>query len=154
MAWGIPAILGCPSILMVGAGMGIGVGGIGQSFLVLNRFSEAHPALGQGILCLMWGLGMSSSGGRLVLLFRNLVFGHGASANCLIANLYTVTCIDSAVEHTIGVCMLTVATMGVGMVEVGVEDVGWVTTLTLYLLLAIMGFLLLSGTFVWVLGIS
>ena len=37
------------------------------------------------------------------------------------------------------------ATVGAGMVDVGVE--GWVCTLTLYLLLAIMVFLLLSGTF-------
>ena len=46
-----------------------------------------------------------------------------------------------------GVCVLIVATAGVGMVEVGVEGVGWVSTLTLYLLLAIMVFLLLTGTF-------
>ena len=51
-------------------------------------------------------------------------------------------------DFTIGVCVLTVATMGVGVVEVGVEGVVWVTTLTLYLLLAIMVFLFLSGTYV------
>ena len=43
--------------------------------------------------------------------------------------------------------MLTVATVGVGVVEVGVEGVDWVSTLTLYLLLAIMVFLLLSRRF-------
>ena len=57
MAWGIAAILGCSSVLMVGVGVGTGVGGIGQSFLVSNRFSDAEPALGQGIPCLNWGTG-------------------------------------------------------------------------------------------------
>ena len=50
-------------------------------------------------------------------------------------------------DLAVGVWVLTVATVGVGAVEVGVEGVGWVSTLTLYLLLAIM-VLLLSGTFV------
>ena len=45
--------------------MGTGVGGIGQSFLVSNRFSEADPVLGQGVPCLTVALGMSSSGGGL-----------------------------------------------------------------------------------------
>ena len=149
MAWGMAAILGGSSVLMVGAGVGTGVGGIGQSFLVSYRFSEADPALGQGVPCLTGALGMYSSDVGLVLLFRDLVVGCGTSANCPIANLYTVTGIDSAVDQTIGVCVLTVATMGVGAVEVGVEGVGLVSTLTLYLLLAIKVFLLLSGTFVW-----
>ena len=56
------------------------------------------------------------------------------------------TGIDSAVDLTSGVYVLTVATMGVGAIEVGVEGVGWVSTLTLYLLLAIIVFLLLSLT--------
>ena len=43
--------------------MGTGVGGIGQSFLVSNRFSEADLALGQGVPCQAGALGMSSSGG-------------------------------------------------------------------------------------------
>ena len=47
MVWGIAAILGC-SVLMVGVGLETGVGGIGQSFLVSKRFSDAKPALGQG----------------------------------------------------------------------------------------------------------
>ena len=68
--------------------------------------------------------------------------------NCPVANLYTITSIDSAVDLTIGVWVLTVAIMGVGVVEVGVEGVGWVSTLTLYLLLAIIVLSLLSGTFV------
>ena len=59
-----------------------------------------------------------------------------------------VTGIASAVDLTIGVCVLTVTTVGVGAVEVGVEGVGWVNTLTLYLLLAIMVFFLSSVTFV------
>ena len=46
-------------------GAGVGVGGIGQSFLVSNRFSEADPVLGQGVPCLTGALGMSSSDGGL-----------------------------------------------------------------------------------------
>ena len=105
---------------MVGAGVGTGVGGISQSFLVLNRFSEADAALGQGVPCLTVVPGMSSSGGGLEFSFRGLVVGHGTSANCPIANLYTATGIDSAVDLTIGVCVLTVATVGMATVEVGV----------------------------------
>ena len=126
--------------------MGTGVGGIGQSFLVSNRFSEADAALDQGVSCLPGALWMSSSGEGLS--FRDLVVGHGTSANCPIDNLYTVIGIDSAVDLNISVCVLTVATMGVGVVEVGMEGVGWLSTPTLYLLLAIIVFLLLSGTFV------
>ena len=81
-------------------------------------------------------------------LFKGLVVGCGTSANCPMANLYTVTGVDSTVDLTIGVWVLTVATMGAGAVEVAVEGVGWVSALTLYLLLAIMFLLLLSGTFV------
>ena len=44
MAWGIAAILVSSSVLMAGAGVGTRVGGIGQSFLVLNRFSEVDHA--------------------------------------------------------------------------------------------------------------
>ena len=147
MAWGIAAILSCSSVLMVGAGVGTGVGWIGQSFLVSNRFSEADPALGQGVPCLPVTLGISSCGEGLVLLFGDLGVGWGISANCPIANLYTITSIDSIVDLAIGVCVLTVATMG-GAVEGGVESVGWMSTLTLYLLLVVMVFLLLSGMFV------
>ena len=71
----------------------------------------------------------------------DLVVGGGTLANCPMASLCIVTSIDSAVDLTIGVCVLTVATMGAGAVEVGVEGVGWVSTLTLYLLLAIIIFL-------------
>ena len=110
MVWGIPAILGCSSVLMVGVGVGTGVGGIGQSFLVLNRFSEADRALGQGVPCLTGSLGISSSGRGLS--FRDLIVGCGTSANCTMDNLYTVTSTDSAVDLTTGVCVLTVATMG------------------------------------------
>ena len=51
-------------------------------------------------------------------------------------------------EITIGVWVLTMARVGAGAVEVGVEGVGWVSTLTLYLLFVIMVLHLLSGTFV------
>ena len=124
MALGIAGILGCSFVLMVGAVVGTGVGEIGQSFLVLNRFSDADPALGQGVPCLTGAVGMSSSGGGLTLLFRDLVVGCGTSANCPIGNVYTVTGIDSAADLTISVCVLTVATLGVGAVDVGMEGVG------------------------------
>ena len=124
MALGIAAISACSSVLMVVAGMGTTVGGIGQSFLVSNRFSEADPTLGQGVPCLTGALGMSSSGEGLILSFQDVVVGHGTSANCPVANLYTITGIDSAVDLTIGVCVLTVATMGTCAVEVEVEGVG------------------------------
>ena len=61
----------------------------------------------------------------------DLVVGHGNSANCPMASLCIVTGTDSAMDLTIGVCVLIVATVGVGAVEVGVEGVGWVSTLTL-----------------------
>ena len=77
MAQGIAAILGGSSVLMVGAGVGTGVGRIGQSFLVSNNFSVADPALGKGVPCLTGALGMSSSGGGLEFCVR--VDGHGTS---------------------------------------------------------------------------
>ena len=49
------------------SGSGVGVEGIGQSFLASNKFSEADPVLGQGVSCLTGALGMSSSGGGLEL---------------------------------------------------------------------------------------
>ena len=48
MTQGIAAVVDCSSVLMVEAGVGTEVGGIGLSFLVMNRFSDAKPALGQG----------------------------------------------------------------------------------------------------------
>ena len=65
----------------------------------------------------------------------DLVVGCGTSENYHMASLCIVTGIDSAVDLTIGVCVLMVTTMGVGAVEVGVEGVGWVSTLpcTFYL---------------------
>ena len=123
---------------MVGAGVGTGEGGISQSFLVSNRFSDANPALGQGAPCLTGALGISSSNGGLS--FRDLFVVFGTSANCPMASLCSVISIDSAVDLTTGVCVLTVATMGVVAVEVEVEGVGWVSALTLYLLFGYHGF--------------
>ena len=54
---GITTIWGGASVLMVGAGMGTGVGGISKYFLVSNKFSEADPVLGQGVHYLNWGTG-------------------------------------------------------------------------------------------------
>ena len=126
MAWGISAILDCSSVLMVGVGVGTRVEGVGQSFLVLNGFSDADPTLGQGVSCLTEALGISSSGAGLS--FRDLIVGCGTSAKCPVASLCIVTGKDSVVGLTTGVCVLTVTTMGAGAVEVGVEDVGWVRT--------------------------
>ena len=81
-----------------GVGVGTGAGGIGQSFLVLNKFSEADPVLGQGVLCLTEALAMSSSGRGLDPSFWCLVVRHETSTNCPVANLYTITCIDVAVD--------------------------------------------------------
>ena len=94
-----------------------------QSFLVLNRFSDANPALGQGVPCLTGALGISSSHERLS--FRDLVVGCGTSVNCPMVSLCIVTSLDSAVDLTIGVCLLTVTIMGVSAVELWVEGVGW-----------------------------
>ena len=138
MAQGIAATWVGSSVLIVGVDVAAGIGGIGQSFLVSNRVSGVGPELDQGVLCLGGTLGISSNGGGLDPSFWGLVVGCGNSANYSIVNLYTITGIDSAVDLTNGVWVLTVAIMGTGVVEVGVEGVGWVSTLTLYLLLAIM----------------
>ena len=76
---------------------------------VSNRFSEADPALGQGV---PRALGMSSSGGGFDSWFGGLVVGHGTSENCPVANLYSVTCIDVAVNLVTGVWGEVVATAG------------------------------------------
>ena len=130
MAWGIAATWGGFSVFTVGAGVGAGVGKIGQSILVSNRLSDADLELGQGILCLGWALGISSSDEGLDTSFWGLVVRHGTSANCPVANLYTITSIDSAVDLTSGVWVLTLATVRSGTVEVGVECVGRMSTLT------------------------
>ena len=89
-------------------------------------------------------MGISCSGGGLDPSYQCLVDGHRNSANCPVANLYTITGIDSAVDLTTGVWVLTVANVGAGGVEDGMEGIGWVSTLTLYLLLVIMVLFLLS----------
>ena len=63
IAWRIAAIWGGVSVFTMG--VGAGVGGIGQSFLLSNNFYEDDPVLGQGVPCLPGALGMSSSGGGL-----------------------------------------------------------------------------------------
>ena len=118
----------------MGVGVAAGAGGIGQSFLVSNRFSDVDPELSQGTLCLGGALDISSSDGGLDPSFGGLVVGHGTSANCPIANLYTIISIDSAMALPLGVWVLTVASKGVGAVEVWVGGVGLVSTFALYLL--------------------
>ena len=141
LAWQIAATWGGSSVSMVGMGGGTGAGGIGQSFLVLNKFSEADPALGQGVPCLTGALGMSSSGGGLDPSLWGLLVGHGTSANCLVANLYTITSIVVAI---VGVGAAEFTGAG-GVVFVGTDRA---RTLTLYTFLAITVLFLLSGIFV------
>ena len=52
ISWGITVTWGGASVFTVGACVGAGVGEIGKSFLVSNKFSEADPVLGQGVPCL------------------------------------------------------------------------------------------------------
>ena len=65
IAQGITATWGGASVFTLGAGVGVGVGGIGQYFLISNKYCEADTVLGQGVPCLTGALGMSSSGGGL-----------------------------------------------------------------------------------------
>ena len=96
---------------------------------------------------------MSSCGGGMDPSFWGLVVGHGASANCPVANVYTTTGIDVAVNLVTGIWVEVVATVRVraeeltGVVGVVVIGTGWARTLTLYPLLAITALFLLSGMF-------
>ena len=121
------------SVFTVGAGVGVGVGRIGQSFLISNRFPDADPVVGPEVSCQTGALDMSSSGGGLELCmegcpsFWDLAEGCGTSANCPLADLYTITSIDDAADFVTGVWVEAVATIGVGAVEVEVEGVDWVS---------------------------
>ena len=68
MAQGI-ATWGGSSVLIVGVVVAAGAGGIGQSFLISNKFSDVDPEFGKGELCLGGTLDKSSSGGGLNPLF-------------------------------------------------------------------------------------
>ena len=59
-AWVIAASWGCGLTCIVG--VDVGAGGIGQSFLDSNKFSDVDPALAHGVPALVW---ISSSGGGL-----------------------------------------------------------------------------------------
>ena len=76
--------------------------------------------------------------------FWGLAVRYETSANFPVANLYTMTSMDSAVDLTTCILMEAVVTAGVGAVGVGLVGMGWTSTLTLYLLLASMVLLLLS----------
>ena len=117
-----------------------------SSFLFSNRFSEADPVLRQWVPYLTGALGMSSSGGGLEVCpsFWGLAVGFGTSANCSIANLYTITSIDVAVDLVTGIWVEALATVGVGAVGVVVVGVCWASTLTLSLLLVSTVLFLLS----------
>ena len=142
IALGMAATWGGASVFMVGADVGTGVEGIGQSFLVSNRFSEVDPVLGQRVPHLTGALGMSSKGGGFWAEgcppFWGLAVGLEASAHCPVACLSTVT--GMAVEVNSVVCIW----VDVAAVVVGT---GWSRTLTLYPLLAITVLFLLSLTF-------
>ena len=107
---------------MVGTDVGPGVGGIGQSFLVSNRFSQVDPSLDQRVPCLMGALGMSSKGGGFWTEgcppFWGLAVGLGASANCPVARLCTVT--SMVVVANLVVCILVDVVAIVGEVVVGI----------------------------------
>ena len=134
-------------------------GGIGQSFLVLNKFSEVDPALGQGLLCLTGALSMSSSDGGLEFWVRGcpsfwgLVVRQGTSANCPVANLYTIASME-VVDLITGVWVEIAATMEEGAVEftgaVGVAATSRASTITFYFLLGSTVFFLCHLP--WVLG--
>ena len=62
VAQGISASWGCASTYIVG--VDVGVGGIDQSFLDLNKFSDIDPAVVHGVPALVW---IFSSGGGLLL---------------------------------------------------------------------------------------
>ena len=50
-------------------------------------------------------------------MFWGLAVGYGTSANFPVANLYTMTGMDSAVDLATGVWVEVVATVGVGAIE-------------------------------------
>ena len=114
---------------MVGADVGTGVGGIGQSFWVSNRFSEIDPALVQGVPNLFGALGMSSKGGGFWTEgcppFWGLAIRLEVSANCPVASLCIVTGM-AAVANPV-VCIWVDVVVVTGTVVVGM---GWFRTLT------------------------
>ena len=126
--------------------VGTGLGGIGQSFLVSNRFSEVDPTLDQGVSCLTRALGMSSKGEGFWTeggpWFWGLALWLEASANCHVASLCTVTGMAIVVNPVVCVWVDVVAI--IGAVVVGM---GWFRTLALYPLLAITLLFLLALAF-------
>ena len=66
--------------------------------------------------------------------FLGLAVECGTSANCPVADLYTVTSIDVAADLVTGIWVEAVATVGIGSVGVVVVGIGWASTLILYLL--------------------
>ena len=148
---GIAATWGGASVFMVGADVGTWAGGIGQSFLVSNRFSEVDPALGQGVPCLTGALVISSKGGESWTEgcppFWGLAVGLETSANCPVASLCIVTGTAVVANHVVCIWVDVVAV--IGAVVVGM---GWFRTLTLYPLLVITVLFLLSHALGLVLG--
>ena len=105
-------------------------GGIGQSFLDSNKFSDFDPVLGHGVPALA---GIFSSGGGL-LSAEEPPWG-GFSWNFPFAKFITV------IGIVVGICMVTLSALGMG------SCMGLASTHTLYHLVGI-NFLLLSFVFV------
>ena len=122
VAWGINVSWDCASTFIVG--VEVSVGGIGQSFLNSNKFSDIHPALGHGVPA---QVGIFSSGGGL-LSAEEPPWGW-ISWNFPLAKFIIVIGMVS------DVCMVMLSALRVGT--------GLATTHTLYHLVGI-NFLLLS----------
>ena len=125
----IAASWGCGSTFIVG--VDIGVGGIGQSFLDSNKFSDTDPALGHGVLAVV---GVSSSGGDYYYYYSaekppwdGFLWSFPFSKFPIVMGMVS------------GVCVVALSALGVGM--------HLATTCTLYFLFGI-SFLLLSLDFV------
>ena len=128
MAQGISVSWSCASTFIKGDD--VGVGGIGQSFLDLNKFSDVDPVLGHGVPTLA---GIFSSGGGL-LSAEEPPWG-GFSQSFPFAKFIIV------IGMVTGICMVTLSALGVS------ACLGLATTHTLYHLVGI-NFLLLSFVFV------
>ena len=88
-------------------GVDVGVGGIGQSFLDLNRFSDVDPVSGHGVPALA---GIFSSGGGL-LSAEEPPWG-GFSWNFPFAKFIIV------IGVVMDICMVTLSALGWALVQV------------------------------------
>ena len=128
VAQGITVLWGCASTFIVG--VDVGAGGIGQSFLDSNKFSDVDPVSAHGVPALAW---IFSSGGGL-LSAEELPWGQ-FSWNFPFAKFIIVIGIVT------GICVVMLSVLGVD------ACMGLATTHTLYCLVGI-NFNLLSFVFV------